>query len=573
MNFDFNIFATILLIIGTTNFLLAILLMSKNGKVFKWQSIIMLFTSIWSIAYAFELASVSLNQILFFLNIEFFGISFLPSLWIIFVFYFTNKNEWLTRINFIKLLVFPIVNIGLVISNGYHSFYYQFVSLDFSGDFPLLIAKPGSAYYIFGVYFYFMLLWGIFLLIKSLKNNYLKQKFQTVFLVIIILVLLLLNMFYTLGFKPFGNIDINVFVLTFTTIFSVFVLLRINISNALPYVKDNYIKNMNDGVIITDLNSIILETNSKINKIFNKNNNELIGSNFLQTIGNNIDFENALANNENNVSTLINDYLFDINISKNEIVGIYLIILKEIKSSDNNEKSEKHIKELEDINNLKDKLFSIIAHDLKSPFANLVSMLRMVNEDKMLVDEFKVFLPKLLESVEYNSTMIENLLNWSRSQIDSVKIVLENIVFKNLVDSEIGFFINKASEKNIKIINEVKENHHIFFDKNAIQLVIRNLLSNAIKFCNSGDVITISFEEFENRYTIIFADTGIGMSNENVNKLFGSETISTFGTNNEKGTGIGLLLCKDFIEKSGGEIHVESEQGKGTTFYIFLPKN
>jgi signal transduction histidine kinase len=195
-------------------------------------------------------------------------------------------------------------------------------------------------------------------------------------------------------------------------------------------------------------------------------------------------------------------------------------------------------------------------------------MLRIVSDDDISHEEFKQYLPKLTENVDYTSSLLENLLNWSKSQIDAVKVVIEPILLKDLVDAEITFFNKLSLEKNIQINNNIASDYLLNADRNTVQLVFRNLFSNAIKFCKSGDSIMLSTQEINGEETVVFKDTGIGMSADKVKKLFGTETFTTLGTDKEKGTGLGLLLCKDFLNKTGGKIHVESEVGVGTTFYI-----
>lgn len=135
------------------------------------------------------------------------------------------------------------------------------------------------------------------------------------------------------------------------------------------------------------------------------------------------------------------------------------------------------------------------------------------------------------------------------------------------------FFIKKAAEKSIQIINELSSDLVVNADRNTVQLIFRNLFSNAIKFCRENNTISISSQIIEEKETIVFKDSGIGMSNEKLKKLFSSEIFTTLGTDNEKGTRLGLLLCEDFLNKTGGKIHIESVVGVGTTFYIQFGNN
>lgn len=574
MKFDFNIYAIILLMIGTANLFLSLVLFKQNVKVSKWFSVLMFFISIWSIAYAFELASNNLEQMLFFIKIEYLGISFLPAIWIIFIIKFTNKNDWLSFSNLMLILIFPFIDFILVITNEYHFLHYKSVSIDYTEKFPLLSIQPGIVYYIHTVYFYFMILWGIFLLIKPLTNVFFIYRKQYIYLTIAALFPWLVNVLYLFGFKPFGQIDLTPYAFIVTSISIAYSLLKHSFLKLIPVAREKVIESMSEGVIVLDANKSIVDTNSIVLRFLGNDEKKIIGENILIIIDNGMELQAAL-DSDNIKSIVINTHhrFFEITINRlnlqNDYNNGFLLIFRDITESRIIlDKLENQTIELEKINKLKDKLFSIIAHDLKSPFASLVSMLKILSDGQLTIDEFKEYLPKLTENVEYTSTMLENLLNWSRSQIDAVNIVSEKLDLKEIINNEIIFFSKKAAEKNIDISNEIAENTFIYADRNTVDLVFRNLFSNAIKFCNTADSITISSKINDEKLIITFADTGIGMSADKVNKLFGTEIFSTYGTNKEKGTGLGLLLCKDFIEKNGGSIRVESEEGKGTIFYI-----
>ncbi|MFY7734214.1 MAG: histidine kinase N-terminal 7TM domain-containing protein [Bacteroidia bacterium] len=579
MSFDFNVFALVLLIIGSANLFLAVILFQRNGEIVKWFASLMFFISLWSIAYSFELASSTLEQMLFFIKVEYLGIAFLPAIWVVFVLHFVNKAEWLTKANLSLIFFISIIEFTLVISNNYHKLQYKTVTIDNSDGIPLLSFSPGIVYIIHTVYFYCMLIFGMYLLINTLVKGYFIYKKQYISIILAALIPWITNLIYIVGYRPFGHIDLTPYAFIITSSTIAFSLLRHSLFNLIPIAREKVIENMSEGVIIIDSQHRILDINSVVLKFLNATHNEIIGKNLLEIID-----DKALLTEHlqaaNGIHFTINTHNRKFDITANEInpmKGVYkgsLLIFRDITESElAKEKLEKQTKELEELNRLKDKLFSIIAHDLKAPFASLVSMLRIVNDNDISPEEFKAYLPKLTENVDYTSTLLENLLNWSKSQIDAVKVVVEPILLKDLVEVEITFFNKLSAEKNIQIINEITNYYLINADRNTVQLVFRNLFSNAIKFCKSGDSIIVSTQIINDKETVIFKDTGIGMSADKVEKLFGSETFTTFGTDNEKGTGLGLLLCKDFLNKTGGKIHVESEVGVGTTFYIQFSGN
>lgn len=229
--------------------------------------------------------------------------------------------------------------------------------------------------------------------------------------------------------------------------------------------------------------------------------------------------------------------------------------------------------ELNEINKTKTKLFSIIGHDLRGPIGALQGMLKLFTDGEIGKDEFLSFIPKLKSDVENISFALNNLLSWGQTQLNGVATKPKRISLDKIVSSNIKLLSEVASGKSIKIIDQLPENPMGWADQHHIDIVIRNLLSNAIKFTPENGLITIEAEEKRNAWQIMIRDTGIGMNSEIQKKIFANTSnITTFGTNNERGTGLGLSLCKEMILKNKGEIWVESALRKGSTFYFTVPK-
>ncbi|RZS92556.1 tetratricopeptide repeat-containing sensor histidine kinase [Aquimarina brevivitae] len=229
------------------------------------------------------------------------------------------------------------------------------------------------------------------------------------------------------------------------------------------------------------------------------------------------------------------------------------------------------IKELHESNLVKNKLFSIISHDLKNEISGLDGTLKLLKENTISVEEFNEIIPLLANRTNQTWIMLNNLLNWSKSQMNELNANPVSFDINDLIASKFEFFKPKADQKDIKLINELK-NATIYADKDMVSIVAQNLLANAIKFCNPGDTIALQSIEREDHYDICFKDSGVGIDPSNLHKLFAEDTFTTTGTQNESGTGLGLKICKELVELNNGKIKVESELGKGSTFYISLPK-
>ncbi len=235
-------------------------------------------------------------------------------------------------------------------------------------------------------------------------------------------------------------------------------------------------------------------------------------------------------------------------------------------------KSEAKLKES---NDSKDKFFSLMAHDLKSPFSSLLGFSSMLKENLNLMssEEVKNSISLLNKSVKRIYNLVENLLEWSRLQINRIEFNPLTLDLKKLANRAINFLEVNALNKRVTISNKISDDTFVYCDENMIVSVFQNLISNAIKFTDQGGNVIIETRELEDCFEISVSDDGIGIEQNNLEKLFKIDFHhSTLGTGDEKGTGLGLILCKELIEKNSGHIRVESEIGKGSTFIFSLLK-
>ena len=580
MGGTFNIFSITLLISGTVTVFMALLILQRLGAV-RWFGFLMLAIAIWALSYGFELSTTTLAQMLFWINLEYIGIALLPALWIVFIMKFIGKEQWLTPLNLCLIFSVAVLTLLFVWTNTWHHLHYARVTADTSGPFPLLAIEPGPWYKVHTVYFYTLLAWGIYLLIGKFRKADAIYKKQNTTILIGALIPWFVNLIYLLDIRPLEHIDLTPYAFIITALAIGFGLLKFKLFDIVPVAREKVIEAMQEGVLVLDAQDRVIDVNTEIKKILSPYASEIIGMQLVHLLPHEKNLHQIITERVNNkviirLSDETSNRFFEVNntslFDKHTVYSGIILLFRDITENKlAEEKLKEQAEQLRSLNQLKDKLFSIIGHDLRSPLVSLMDILKLADEEDISEEEFKSFLPMLANNVGHTSELLENLLHWAKSQLQGETIHPVHFDLKTMVDHKMNLFGKKALEKGIHIQNKMQENTCILADQHMIELVLRNLLANAIKFCKKDDTITITAEADDKLTTVCVCDTGVGIPEKNLKKLFASETFTTQGTESEKGTGLGLLLCKDFVEKNHGEIWVESTLGKGSKFYFTVP--
>ncbi|MBN2486019.1 MAG: HAMP domain-containing histidine kinase [Bacteroidales bacterium] len=232
----------------------------------------------------------------------------------------------------------------------------------------------------------------------------------------------------------------------------------------------------------------------------------------------------------------------------------------------------KQAKKLKKLDDTKNKFFSIIAHDLKSPFNAVLGLSKILRDKSGDKPEFQKHAANLYETALNSYNLIEDLLEWSRAQSENIPFKPRTVNLKNELDGSVQMLQNLARKKQISIESSVQNNIHVFADINLLHSILRNLITNAVKFSNNNGAIQISAKMKTRFVEVAIHDNGVGMTENSLKGLFRlDKKESSPGTQNEMGTGLGLLICKEFIDMHNGKIWAESTEGKGSTFYFTLP--
>jgi signal transduction histidine kinase len=320
---------------------------------------------------------------------------------------------------------------------------------------------------------------------------------------------------------------------------------------------------VNMMVEIEEKNNILAQTNKELARA-NAHAAELMA--IIETKEEHIQELNKSLSKANARSA---DLVADLELRMVEIKELNSTLTKEI------EVREKVEDELRESNATKDRFFSIIAHDLRNPFISIGNFITLMNKHSAVLSKTEIIAisKELKESTDKTQELLENLLQWAQSQRGTIHFKPEVIELSEISEEITSLFGPIAKAKSITLESHIKNNTLAFADWQMTSTILRNLVSNAIKFTPENGTVSVKAIQTEELLQIKVSDTGIGMKQEVMDKLFivGQKVVST-GTANEKGTGLGLLLCKELVEKNGGYIDVYSEPEKGSTFSFTLPK-
>lgn len=579
-NLEFNTFSLLLITSGGFGFLLAAWIMAKRRLVFNWFSILLVAASWWSVAYGFELACSNLDQMLMWIKVEYLGISILPSLWLIFTYSFIDRDHRLNSLLFVSLFIYSGLTYLMMLTNEGHHLFYAEAGVDNSGPFPLLAIKPGPWYHVHTAVFYGLVIAGYWAMIAHFRHSKSIFKKQNRLLILSTLVPLLVNFGYIfLDFRPYGHLDLTPIAFLLTSFIIAIGLMRYGLFDVTPMARAKVIQDLSDGLLVLDAQGRAIDYNPALEEMlghgqemFGKGIPELftqpefspeiprIGSEGLK------DFIVHRSNGE--VFEVSSTGLFD-------KAGLYngnAVLFKDVTQRIENQKAlEAQTLELSKLNSLKDRLFSVIAHDLRGPLLNLQETLSLVNSGVISAEERDEVLKMLDDSVSQNVNLMKNLLDWALSQQKGERLELQLFSMEALVREAMEPLMPMMNRKEQTLELEIKGNAKVYADRERIKIVVRNLINNSIKFTPFKGKIRIWTEIKSDEVLCFIRDNGVGMSESQLMKLSQElELESTEGTQNEKGTGLGLMLCRDFLRQHGSDLRVASELGFGSTFSFAL---
>ncbi|AGA79079.1 sensor histidine kinase [Echinicola vietnamensis] len=582
MEFSLSPYSLSLLVFAVIVLLLAVFLFTRLSKEVRWFGAMMIAVAIWAASDGIMVGMDDLEAMLWVVDVEYIGITLVPVFWLLFVLKFVGKEAWLNPRWMVCQFIFPVISMVMVWTNGLHHLHYQRAEVvEINGLFGLLTAK-GPWYIIHTSYFYLAIGYGVYLLIKRYFNTKGIYQKQTLIILFGTMVPWIANILVVFQVEPFNGIDPtpHAFMVTCLIVFGGF--LKVGLFDVKPIARNIVVESMRNGMLVIDGERRIVDVNPCFTKLINKKAEHVIGLHVSRLPFEWQDWERILeSEDELAVEKMIVvdgvERYFEVSSKILKEGGRKyqgrLILLRDITQFiHDQQRLELQAKELMELNATKDRFLSIVSHDLRNPVHSLSQFLEMVEYGWVKDDEFRSMLPSFSKNLKDVSSFMENLLEWAQTQLKGESVEAVKIDLEEEVEAVVALFKNHLDTKGVQLKIIAGAPTYAFGDLNMMRLVIRNLISNAIKFCHKGDEIIVKLISKGSEIEVIVEDTGVGISKENVDKIFSSSFFTTTGTQNEKGTGLGLLLCKDFVEKNDGEIGVESELGKGTRFHFTIPQ-
>ncbi|MDP2235606.1 MAG: histidine kinase N-terminal 7TM domain-containing protein [Bacteroidales bacterium] len=526
----------------------------------------------------------SKEAMLFWLKVEYLAIPYISFLLLLVVMHFAGLNSRIHLGQTWYLLIVPVITMFLSITHEYHEWYYKDVTLDTSTQIPLLNLQFGPWYYVHVIYSYLLILYGVVVLGQKIYYQRSLFRNQLLFMLIAVIIPLVTFTIYFAGLMPVKNIDPTPFAFALSGLSMSVGIFKFRMFDLMPIAREHIFRSMGDAVVVIDNKQRFVDCNPVALKIFSWKKTpygvqiENLWTEYPKllsecVLGKETSWEFEITGNESRhyYFTTISDIRNHKQIVVGEILVIHDITHRHLMQETIVRSEEK----LRLLNAEKDKLFSIIAHDLRGPIGAFINLTELFMDDsfEMSSDEMKGIAKDMNKSAQSLQSLLENLLNWSRMQRQDVVIQKSTVEIRPLVDKAIDLMRESIANKTLYVKNAVPDGITVYADENMLQTVLRNLISNAIKFTPKGGNILIQAErkEYES-VTIKIRDTGIGMSPEMIQNLYRfDKKTSRFGTEGESSSGLGLMLCKEFIEKNDGQLFVESQVDKGTTFSFHLP--
>lgn len=542
----------------------------------------MLAGAFYTFGYAFEIVSDSLEQMRFWLRIEYLGIPFGTVLWFIMVLQYTGRQA-LVRKRFVALLmIVPMITFLSHQTNEWHHLFYKSITLNDSEGFLSATLEKGPLYKLHVVYSYSFCVVGMGMMIRMFLQATSRMKKQIAFMIIGSCGPYGFTLVYLSGVLH-NPIDISPFGFIFSGIFYMWGIYQFNMLRLAPLALQKVFASMEDAVIVFDLDDTLISFNDSAKRVIQGINPNWIGKSAEQVFQQYPVLLNKILKGsimESKVPILgpsdvqyYNVYLSFIRDHRQKPAGKMFLLNNVSERVHSEERLLDNARQLSELNTFKDKMFNVVAHDIREPLAVLVNLMELLEEEMLASKEdHEEIVGEMGQQIQNTFILVESLLDWFRSQKGGM---IFNPVERDLahaVQTSLRLLMVRIENKQIRIVSDIPKDTFVYADKEMLDLIIRNLLSNAIKFTDSGGSIRLQADHRDDKIIVSVSDTGEGISSfQAATLLQEAYPISSTGTAGERGVGLGLTLCKEFVRLNGGEIWFDSTPMQGSTFYFSIP--
>lgn len=550
-------------------------------------TLLMLMIAEWSLMSTLESASITIQAKVFWSKLEYIGAMTTPVFFLRYAIGIAEiRNHWLTRKYWLFWLM-PFLVIILTAINELHLLTWTRFTWSEAGN-NILTYHHGPVFYAGMAYSLILVLFAQTLIINALPDLPATFKRQAWSIIIACIFPFTAALIYATGHTPLEGLNITILSFSISGLVLLFGITRYRMFDIAPFARRRLTEILNDAILLVDNDLKIIYHNPAASELLQ------LGSKYfysdLRKVGwlhnacsAHLEYDREdkeiLTNTTNNewYNIKIIRILDDRGAFQANLLMIRNISAEkrlEIQTSRLNEELTISHKKLLAINSQKDKIMSIIGHDLKTPFHQVISLSQILKEGihDFSKEDILALLNDMSHASENGMKTLQDLLNWAKGQRENVVVDFENLHLSPLMDSIIQNLRLSAAAKQLRFITSIPEDAFIHADEKMVTVAFRNLLTNAIKFSRPGGKITVTYTKMNDFAKIIFTDEGIGMEEKDMNKLFtGGINDSRPGTNGETGSGLGLMLCREMIINNKGSIEVNSLPGEGTTFTVILP--
>lgn len=506
--------------------------------------------------------------------------TFTPALILFIVIRYTKYPAWFNREHSKYFFAIPGLLAFLSVLISLHQFLNEYFSIRLL---PMYNYGHPDFLNIYLFYLYACLSLSLFILFQRLFGSSYLFKKQLVFIIIAIALPAINDIFFRFNISLIPGYHLTPEMFIVGNVFFAWALFGYRFLKLTPVTNDLVINSIDDVMITINSDHLLIDLNKSCEVKFNLKSRQIIGESFIKVFDRYPQLINFYKNGkgeELNLNIENRNYYFSgkksiIEYPEKEVFATVILLHDVTETKQAEQKIKDYSRKLEQMNTTKDKFFSIIGHDLRNPFTAVISISDiLVNDyDSMKKEEIVSMLESIKKTSEKGYNLLQNLLEWARMQTNSIAYEPMPLKLYRMVDQASETEKILAFNKNITISTQVDEDIAVYADMNMLNTVLRNILSNAIKFTKRNGLINISSRILANSMVeITIADNGVGISSSKIDKLFRIDSkFTTPGTDNESGSALGLILCKEFVEKNGGKIRIESTVNAGTKVHFTLP--